>query len=73
VQRFTYWTLAPAVRTIGIWLHKITYNRQQYLMACRPPTDEERRVKAVDILFIDFYQMGTHENFYATLEKYLKS
>jgi|SRR5471030_128050 len=59
----------------GIWVHKFTYNRQQYLMAYRPPTDEELKAEGVDIelLFIDFYQMGTHENFYATLKKYLKS
>jgi len=45
------------------------------LVAYRPPTDEEiaaENVK-VDLLFIDFYQAGTHENFYADLKKYLKS
>jgi hypothetical protein len=59
----------------GIWVCKFTHNRQQYLMAYRPPTDEELKAEGVDIelLFIDFYQMGTHENFYATLKKYLKS
>lgn len=59
----------------GIWVHKFTHNRQQYLMAYRPPTAEELKAEGVDIelLFIDFYQTGTHENFYATLKKYLKS
>lgn len=60
---------------LGIWVHKFTHNRQQYLMAYRPPTAEELKAEGVDIelLFIDFYQTGTHENFYATLKKYLKS
>lgn len=59
----------------GIWVYKFTHNRQQYLMAYRPPTGDELRAEGVDIelLFIDFYQMGMHENFYATLKKYLKS
>lgn len=59
----------------GIWVHKFTHNRQQYLMAYRPPTDEELKAEGVEIelLYIDFYQVGTHENFYATLKKYLKS
>lgn len=44
-------------------------------MAYPPPTDEEiaRENAKVDLLFIDFYQAGTHENFYADLKKYLKS
>jgi len=59
----------------GIWVYKFTHNRQQYLMAYRPPTDEELTEGGVNIelLFIDFCQLGTHENFYATLKKYLKS
>jgi hypothetical protein len=41
----------------------------------RPPADEELTADGVDIelLFIDFYQVGTHEHFYADLKKYLKS
>lgn len=27
----------------------------------------------IELLVIDFYQAGTHENFYAALKKYLKS
>jgi hypothetical protein len=27
----------------------------------------------IEILFIDFSQVGSHENFYAALKKYLKS
>ncbi|MYM68859.1 type II toxin-antitoxin system RelE/ParE family toxin [Pseudoduganella sp. FT55W] len=59
----------------GIWVYKFAHKRQQYLMAYRPPTDEELKAEGIDaeLLFIDFYQMGTHENFYAALKKYLKS
>ena len=59
----------------GIWVYKFTFKAQQYLIAYRPPTDDELRAEGVDIelLVIDFYQAGTHENFYATLKKYLKS
>lgn len=44
-------------------------------MAYRPPEEVELKTGGVEIelLFIDFYQVGTHENFYASLKKYLKS
>lgn len=44
-------------------------------MAYRPPTDEELMTEGVEIelLLIDFYQIGSHENFYADLKNYLKS
>lgn len=59
----------------GISVYKFTHNRQEYLIAYRPPTDEELMADGVEIelLYIDFYQVGTHENFYADLKKYLKS
>lgn len=59
----------------GIWVYKFKHQGQQYLIAYRPPTDEQLKVNGVDIefLFIDFYQVGTHENFYAALKKYLRS
>jgi hypothetical protein len=59
----------------GIRVHKFKFNRQEYLMAYRPPTPEQREVDGVDIewLLIDFYQVGSHENFYADLKKYLKA
>jgi len=51
------------------------HQRQQYLIAYRPPTEEQLKVDGVDIelLLIEFCQAGTHENFYASLKKYLKS
>jgi hypothetical protein len=59
----------------GIRVHKFSYNRQQYLIAYRPPTDAVLIAEGahIKLLLIDFLPMGTHENFYATLKKYLKS
>lgn len=59
----------------GIRVYKFTHNRQQYLIAYRLPAEAELKAGGVEIelLFIDFYQIGTHENFYASLKKYLKS
>lgn len=59
----------------GIRVVKFTFQRQQYLIACRPPSAAEISSAGAqrESLSIDFYQLGTHENFYATLKKYLKS
>lgn len=58
----------------GIWVYKFKFNRQEYLVAYRPPTDEQRRQSIdVELLMIDFYQLGAHENFYDDLKRYLKS
>lgn len=59
----------------GIRVVKFTFQRQQYLIAYRPPSAAEISSAGAqrESLSIDFYQLGTHENFYATLKKYLKS
>lgn len=58
----------------GIWVYKFKFNRQQYLVAYRPPTDDQRgQSSGVELLMIDFYQVGAHENFYDDLKRYLKS
>lgn len=68
----------------GIRVYKFTHQRQQYLIAyCPPPVGEVEAVapspeneimgEGVELLMIDFYQVGPHENFYAALKKYLKS
>jgi hypothetical protein len=58
----------------GIWVHKFRFNKQEYLLAYRPPTPEEiLQGVGVELLGIDFYQVGPHENFYTDLKKYLKS
>ena len=58
----------------GIWVYKFKFQRQEYLVAYRPPTVEQRR-QGVDIEFlvIDFYQVGSHENFYDELKRYLRA
>ena len=58
----------------GIWVYKFKYNRQEYLVAYRPPTPVEIEQGAkVELLVIDFYQVDSHENFYDELKRYLKS
>jgi len=59
----------------GIRVYKFTHKTQEYLIAYRPPTDEAMAEEGVEIelLIIDFYQVGVHENFYADLKNYLKS
>jgi len=57
----------------GIWGYKFKFNRQEYLIAYRPPTPEARQ-QQIDIvrLIVDFYQVGSHENFYDELKRYLR-
>jgi hypothetical protein len=59
----------------GVRVFKFTHNKRTYLIAYRPPTEEQLLADSVDLelLIIDFYQAGTHENFYSDLKKYLKS
>jgi len=52
----------------GIRVYKFRFNRQEYLVAYRPPVHES----AVELLIIDLYHVGTHENFYDVLKRYLK-
>ncbi len=53
---------------VGISVHKFRFNRQEYLMAYRPP----KKDVATKFLVIDFYQLGSHENFYDELKHYLR-
>lgn len=53
----------------GIRVHKFRFNRQEYLMAYRPPA----LAAPVEFLIIDFYQVGSHENFYDELKQYLRN
>ncbi|CAG9164339.1 type II toxin-antitoxin system RelE/ParE family toxin [Cupriavidus pampae] len=56
----------------GIWVHKFRYQRQQYLIAYGPAATEGKSV-AVEFLMIEFYQVGSRENFYDELKSYLKT
>lgn len=53
----------------GIRVHKFRFNRQEYLMAYRPPA----KSAPLEFLIIDFYQVGVHENFYDELKQYLRN
>jgi hypothetical protein len=58
----------------GIWVYKFKFQRQEYLLAYRPPTIEQRRQSTeMEFLVIDFYQVGSHENFYDELKRYLRA
>ena len=64
----------------GIWIYKFKFNRQEYLMAYRPPSETLRTKSSqsaqgagIELLLIDFYQVGSHERFYDELKQYLKS
>ena len=52
----------------GIRVYKFRFNRQEYLVAYRPPGKDS----LLEFLIIDFYQMGSHENFYKELKQYLR-
>ena len=58
----------------GIWVYKFKFQRQEYLVAYRPPSVEQRRQSTdIEFLVIDFYQVGSHENFYDELKRYLRA
>ena len=52
----------------GIRVYKFRFNRQEYLMAYRPPVGD----LPLEFLIIDFYQVSSHENFYTELKHYLR-
>jgi len=53
----------------GVRVHKFRFNRQEYLIAYCPPAKDS----PVEFLIIDFYKVGSHENFYDELKQYLRS
>ena len=65
---------AKAGDLAGVRVYKFKFNRQEYLVAYRTSPNELHRQGAdVELLFIDFYQVGSHENFYDELKRYPKS
>lgn len=50
----------------NIRVYKFKHLRQEYLIAYRTTAD-----KGIEFCSIDFYKIGTHENFYTELKKYL--
>ena len=58
---------------VGIRVHKFKFNRQEYLLAYRPPPEDAMSdATQVEFLVIDFYKIGSHENFYDELKRYLR-
>ncbi len=53
---------------VGIRVYKFRFNAQEYLIAYRAPA----RDSTIDFLIIDFYKVGSHENFYEELKRYLR-
>jgi hypothetical protein len=52
----------------GIRVYKFRFNRQEYLLAYRTADAN----LSCEFISIDFYQVGSHENFYAELKHYLR-
>ena len=59
---------------VGIRVYKFCFNRQEYLIAykCLLASSDKDSIKKLDILTIDFYQVGSHQNFYDALKRYLR-
>ncbi|WP_211443400.1 type II toxin-antitoxin system RelE/ParE family toxin [Collimonas humicola] len=60
----------------GIYVHKFKHKTQEYLMAYRiraQKTESKAEHRSPDFLSIDFYKLGTHENFYDDLKAYLRA
>ena len=58
----------------GIRVFKFKFNRQEYLVAYRPPTPiAPEQETNLELLIIDFYQVESHENFYDELKRYLRA
>lgn len=58
---------------VGIRVHKFTFKRQEYLMSYAVPEVVPAEHDDTQPLSIDFFLIGTHENFYDDLKTYLKA
>ena len=59
---------------VRIRVYKFKFQRQEYLLAYRPTLEEQGHAgQVLGVVMIDFYQIGTHENFYDELKRYLRS
>ena len=58
----------------GMYIHKFSFNRQQYLIAYSFLEHQHSEEHSLDNhLQFEFYKIGTHENFYEDLKNYLRS
>ena len=53
---------------LGMFVYKFRFNTQEYLMAYQ----FEYGPNELNLVWIDFYQVGSHENFYAKLKKSIR-
>ena len=49
-------------------IHKFYFNTQEYLIAYR----YGEIIESVEIVWIDFYKVGSHENFYIELKRFIR-
>ena len=60
---------------VGFYVWKFKFNKQEYLIAYRPPPKDKVLIASeqeIEFLVIDFYKIGSHENFYEELKRYIK-
>lgn len=60
----------------GVQVFKFKFQRVEYLMAYRMPAiaaGAEVVNLEIELLVVDFYKVGVHENFYEELKRYLNS
>ena len=61
-----------ACKSQEIWkvffVHKFYFNTQEYLIAYR----YGEIIESVEIVWIDFYKAGNHENFYIELKRFIR-
>lgn len=51
-----------------VYVYKFRFNKQEYLIAYK----FGKSADLITLLWIDFYQLGSHENFYEELKRYLR-
>ncbi|MEI8363788.1 MAG: type II toxin-antitoxin system RelE/ParE family toxin [Betaproteobacteria bacterium] len=51
-----------------VYVYKFRFNKQEYLIAYK----FGKSADLITLLWIDFYQVGSHENFYEELKRYLR-
>jgi ParE-like toxin of type II bacterial toxin-antitoxin system len=51
-----------------VFVYKFHFNQQEFLIAYQ----FEYGMKTLKIVWIDFYQIGSHENFYTQLKKVIR-
>jgi hypothetical protein len=51
-----------------VYVYKFRFNKQEYLIAYQ----FGKSADLITLIWIDFYQVGSHENFYEELKRYLR-